>query len=62
MFFSDSSLKIEEPSGIPDKLNRLFRNIAEHLEIMKKAKGSKENRVRWNWEIPLRAINHHRIG
>jgi len=59
LFLSDSSLKIEKTSGIPDKLKLLFRNIAEDLEIMKKAKESKENGVRWNWEMPLRAINHH---
>ena len=59
LFLSNSSLKIEETSGIPDKLKLLFRNIAEDLEIMKKAKEPKENEVRWNWEMPLRAINHH---
>jgi len=61
LFLSTISPNIEETSGIPDKLELLFSNIAEDLEIMKKAKESeeKENKVQWNWEMPLRAINHH---
>ena len=62
LFLSTISPEIEETSGIPNKLKLLFRNIAEDLEIMKKAKEPKvpkENRVKWNWEMPLRAINHH---
>lgn len=56
LFLSNSSLEIEETSGIPDKLKLLFRNIVEDLEIMRKAK---ESEIKWNWEMPLRAINHH---
>jgi hypothetical protein len=59
LFLSTISSDIEKPNGIPDKLELLFRNIAEDLEIMKKAKEPEENRVQWNWEMPLRAINHH---
>ena len=59
LFLSTISPKIEETGGIPDKLKLLFRNIAEDLEIMKKAKEPKENEIKWNWEMPLRAINHH---
>ena len=59
LFLSTISPEIEETSGIPDKLKLLFRNIAEDLEIMKKAKEPKENGAKWNWEMPLRAINHH---
>jgi len=56
LFLSNSSLEIEETNGIPDKLKLLFRNIVEDLEIMRKAK---ESEIKWNWEMPLRAINHH---
>ena len=59
VFLSTSSLDIEKTTGIPGKLKLFFRNIAEDLEIMKKAKEPKVNRVQWNWEMPLRAINHH---
>ncbi|MBW2663357.1 MAG: hypothetical protein JRD93_15570 [Deltaproteobacteria bacterium] len=43
-------------NGVPEGLELHFDNITEDLEIMKKAK---EDGVRWNWEMPLRAINHH---
>ena len=59
LFLSTSSPDIEKTNGIPDKLKLLFKNITEDLEIMKKAKKSKGNRVQWNWEMPLRAISHH---
>lgn len=45
--------------GLPEGLELHFDNITEDLEIMKKAKESKVNRVKWSWEMPLRAINHH---
>lgn len=62
LFLSTIPPEIEETNGIPDKLKLPFRNIAEDLEIMKKAKEPKEpkeNEIKWNWEMPLRAINHH---
>jgi len=56
LFLSTVSPKIERTNGIPDKLKLLFRNSAEDLEIIRKAKNSK---IWWKWEMPLRAINHH---
>ncbi|MEW6288441.1 MAG: hypothetical protein AB1545_01175 [Thermodesulfobacteriota bacterium] len=44
-------------TGIPEKIRLQFQSLAEDIALIKKKKI--EEKIRWNWEMPLRAINHH---
>ncbi|MBU4262982.1 MAG: hypothetical protein KKC76_14090 [Proteobacteria bacterium] len=57
LFLSTVHPDFEKTNGIPEKLHLSYQNISDDLASIKKKRTEEE--LRWNWEMPLRAINHH---
>lgn len=57
LFLSTIHPDLVKTNGIPDKLHLLCQNISDDLASIKKKRIEEE--IWWNWEMPLRAINHH---
>ncbi len=59
LFLSNLPENLEESDGVPDCL-RLSQDIDKDIEeIVKLKQGPRP--LRWAWEMPLRAIQHHQI-
>ncbi|GAX62156.1 hypothetical protein SCALIN_C28_0360 [Candidatus Scalindua japonica] len=57
LFLSNLPKDLEESDGVPDNL-QLSQNIDKDLEKIEKLKKGALP-LRWAWEMPLRAIQHH---
>ena len=58
LFLSKIQPDLEKTGGMPNDYTILsFKNLTRDLEVIKEMKDTKK--IRWLWEMPLRAIAHH---
>lgn len=57
LFLSSVPNELEAMDGIPGKMELKFEDLEQDIRIIEK---HKESNIKWSWEMPLRAINHHR--